>query len=353
LHEKAWPAPKTIQEGAVLYLDGLSISYLQHLGLLSKIKPAGFTAIIPVSEVSQGDNFVRYESLATRAANVVENIRRSLSDGITSGKVILAPAIKGTDEQHGRIQHHPTFEVIEAAALADVVIIDDRYFNKHGNVEGPFGTKPVWTTYDLLTSAKYDLPQKQETLARMRRAGLSFVPVTIEELKVLVEKAAISEGALTESAELKAVRENIEMIRMSNGLQLPAETVWLENFVRTFVETIKSQWHPGMNEEQVVARSNWLLAQLDIRRWAHRYKVSGHPEVPEIRYRIQLLSLALLNTPVPRAIKRKYWSWLDEALLNQVQDEQRELYAAVIQHVRALIEDAAQRDLGEDGNAGY
>ena len=352
LREKPWPSPKTIEAGAVLYLDELTVSYLQHLRLLSKLQPAGFAAIIPASEVAQGNNFVRYENLATRATSVIESIRRCLSDGIASGKVILAPAVRGTDERHGRIQHHPTFEVMEAVALADIVVIDDRFFNQHANIEGPFGTKPVWTTYDLLTGAKYDLAQKQETLTRMRRAGLSFVPVTIDELKALVDKAVISDSKLVESAELKAVRESIQMIRMSNGLQLPKESVWLDNFIHVFSETIKSQWHPGMDEAKSIARSNWLLAQFDIRLWAHRYKVDGHPEIPEIRYRGQLLSLSLLNSPVARPIKQKYWNWLDEALLKEIQEEQRELYVAIIQHVRGLIVDATQRGSGGASDAG-
>jgi hypothetical protein len=352
LQEKPWPSPKTIEAGAVLYLDVLTISYLQHLRLLSKFQPAGFAAIIPASEVTEGSNFVRYENLATRATNVIESIRRHLSDGIAGGKVVLAPAIKDTDKRHGRIQHHPTFEVMEAVALADIVVIDDRYFNQHGNIQGPFGTKPVWTTYDLLTGGKYELAQKQETVTRMRRAGLSFVPVTIVELKALIDKASISEGELVESAELRAVRESIQMVRMSDGLQLPKEGVWLDNLNFTFSETLKSQWYLGMDEAKSVARSSWLLAQLDIRHWSHRYRVEGHPEVTEIRYRAQLLSLALLNTPVPQSIKHRYWEWFDKALLTDIKEEQRELYAAIVQQVRGLVVDVAQRGMGEASDGG-
>jgi hypothetical protein len=75
LQEEPWANPKTIDAGAILYLDELSVSYLQHLGLLSKIQAAGFTGIISSSVVSQGDNFVRYESLTGRAAGVIEDIR--------------------------------------------------------------------------------------------------------------------------------------------------------------------------------------------------------------------------------------------------------------------------------------
>lgn len=90
LREKPRPSPKTIEAGAILYLDALSVSYLQHLRLLPKIQAAGFAGMIPSSGVSQGDDFIRYESLAGRATRVIEDIRRALNEGIASGRVVLA-----------------------------------------------------------------------------------------------------------------------------------------------------------------------------------------------------------------------------------------------------------------------
>ena len=352
LHEKPWPNPKTIEAGALLYLDELSVTYLQHLHLLPKIQGAGFTGIIPSGEISQGDHLIRYESLADRATSVIEDIRRALSEGIESGKVVLAAASKNDDERFNRIQHHPTFEIIEAAALADAVVIDDRYFNQLDNVQGPFGTKPIWTTFDLITATRYDRSQQREYVTAMRRAGLAFIPIAVEELMALLGQTSVSDGRLVESAELKAIRESLLMARMSNGLQLPKESIWLDNIMRTFTEAIKSQWHADMDEQVARARSDWLLEQLDIRQWSHRYKVDGHPEVAEIRFRGQILSLALLNTPTPRAVKVRYWQWFDDALLKRVQEEQRELYDALVQQVRATIIDASERGQDGGGDAG-
>jgi hypothetical protein len=170
LWEKPWPSPKTIEVGAILYLDALSVSYLQHLRLLPKIQAAGFAGMIPSSEVSQCDDFIGYESLAGRATRVIEDIRRALNEGIASGRVVLATLSKRDDERFNRIQHHPTFEVLEAAGLADVVVIDDRYFNQLGNVQRVFGAKPIWTTFDLLTATKYDPSQQREYLTGNMRA---------------------------------------------------------------------------------------------------------------------------------------------------------------------------------------
>ena len=42
LHEKPWPNQPQISDGAILYLDDLAITYFLDLGILEKLKVAGF-----------------------------------------------------------------------------------------------------------------------------------------------------------------------------------------------------------------------------------------------------------------------------------------------------------------------
>jgi hypothetical protein len=345
LHEKAWPISKRIEPGAILYLDELAVSYLQHLHLLPRLQPAGFTGIVPSGEIVQTDRLIRYETLSNRAAAVIESIRRTLSDGISNNKVRLAPESTNTEDHNAQIDRHPSFDVMETAELVDVVVIDDRYFNKFENVQGEFGTRPLWTTLDLLTSDYYDPTRRQEHLTRMRRAGLSFVPVTAEELETLLARSQTTDGHIVESAELKALRESILMTRMSTGLLLPAENTWFEGLLRAIMGALKSQWREGTIEETAIARSDWLLSRLDVRHWAHRYKVDGHPEATQARYRAQILSLALLHEPVPTAIRQKYWTWLEDRLLASVQSEERDLFASMLEQVRSLVVEGTREGL--------
>ena len=236
-----------------------------------------------------------------------------------------------------RLQRHPTFNVLEAAALADAVAIDDRSLNQYTVMNIVSGPKPVLTTFDVITETSYQAAQRREHLTALRRAAFAFVPVTTEELVDLVEQAVVYDGRLMESAELKALRENIQVVRMWNGLQFPKEHVWLNNLMRSFSEAIKAQWREGMDEEGALVRANWLLAQIDIRQWAHRYKVDKHPEVGEDLYRNQILALAIVDPAVPQKVKEKYWVWLDEVLLTTIQSEQRELYGSIIQRVKESL----------------
>jgi hypothetical protein len=352
LQEKPWPVANTIQTWAVLYLDQLSVSYLQHLRLLSKIHAAGFACIIPPSEVSQADQFIAYENLLARAITTIENIRRVSADGIASGKVALAPEMKIQDEDDQRIKHHPTFDVLEAGtALADVVIIDDRYFNQYGRAQGTTNAVPLWTTFDLLTSGMFDPIRRRDYVTSMRRAGLGLVPTSADELNGLIQHARSEDGRLIETAELKAFRESLQLVRMSIGLQLPKESPWFENVIRILLDVIKAQWSAEVDDATSRTRSNWLLEQLDIRKWANHYRIEDHPGISSLRFRGQILALGMMTSSVPRAVKDRYWQWVEDAVLEKVKKEQPELFAEVVQLVKLTINEASKEgaDGGSDG----
>ena len=44
LQEKPWPQQPEIADGAILYLSSLAVTHFLHLGLLEKLRPAGFKA---------------------------------------------------------------------------------------------------------------------------------------------------------------------------------------------------------------------------------------------------------------------------------------------------------------------
>lgn len=343
IQEKPWPSSVSIEAGALLYLDELSVTYLQHIRVLGKLHDAGLIGIVPPSEMLQSDGFTKYEGLAKRVTAIIDGVRGTVFNGIETGKVTLAPSTSEEDHLSKRLQRHPTFELMRVAALADVVVVDDRHFNQHGNITGDFGVRQVWTTYDLLTFSLSNSDMREKVTA-LRRAGLCFIPLRQDELMEFVQKAPVVDGKLIETAELKAVRESILVAQLSDSLQLPKEAVWLDTVSLCFMETIKAQWPDGIDEATAIARSNWLLEQFDIRRWASRYCGQGQPNAMNARYRVQILSLGMLNTGVKFETKKKYWRWYESALLEQVRQEERELYADIIEQVRSLILDAATKD---------
>jgi hypothetical protein len=338
VREKPWPCRFAIASDAVLYLDELAVSHLQHLRLLPKLRAAGFTAVIPVGEIRQADGFIQRENLSDRAAAVIESIRKSLADGIASGKVIVAKASKRADDDmpNERIKHHPGFSVMEMASVADAVVVDDRYMNQHRNVSGGFGEKPIYTSYDLLTSDRFTEAERREFVTTIRRSGFCFVPVEAGDLGRMLNASPVQDDKVVENAELKALRESHLMARMSDSLQLPKEAPWLDNVMRVLLDVLKLQWQDGVDIRRSRARSNWLLELLDIRGWAQRTNPKPQALVSEVRYRGLILSLSLAQD-IPQTQRASYWEWLEEALLDQIKQSDPELYQALIVQVRSHI----------------
>lgn len=134
---------------------------------------------------------------------------------------------------------------------------------------------------------------------------------------------------------------------MSNSLQLPKEAPWLDNLIKMLMEVLRLQWEAGCDTAVVAIRSDWILGLLHIRGWAHRTNPAPDVEVSEVRYRGLVLMLGTLLHRVPRAIKSAYWSWLENALLNSVKEEDREVYAASVEQVRSMVAEAARREASD------
>jgi hypothetical protein len=337
VREKPWPHSFEIKPNAVLYLSGPAISFMQHLRLLPMLRTAGFTAILARDEIRQADRFIQHENLTAQAAEIIERIRKSLANGIDSGKVVVAKASKGNEFiEDQRIKHHPGFAFMEMASVADALLVDDRYMNQHRNISGDFGQKPIWTSHDILTSSHFTPPERTELVTALRRSCFCFVPVDLNELAQALSASLVDEGGVVENATLKTLRESLLIARMCNSLQLPKEAAWFDNCMRVLLDAIRLQWQHDADIASAPARSNWLLDVFDIRGWAQRTNLTPQLLISEVRYRALVLSLSLAQG-IPRSQRTSYWEWLEDAVLRPIKDGDVEQYQALTTEIRSHI----------------
>jgi hypothetical protein len=286
--------------GAVLYLDELAVAYLQPLRLLPKLRAAGFGAVLPPRVVKEADRFIQHENLSTRAAAVIDGIRKSLADGLASGKVVVAKTSRSGDDivQDERIKHHPGFAIMEMASVADAIIVDDRYMNQHREISASFGQRPIYTSYDLLTSFHFTELERTELVTALRRSGFCFVPVAADELNRMLSPSLVHDEKVVENAELKALRESLLIARMSNSLQVPKEAPWLDNVMRVLL-------------------------------WAQRTNPTPQTLNSEVRYRGVVLSLGLAHE-IPQSQRASYWEWFEGTILRPIKEGDAELYQALL-----------------------
>ena len=86
LCEKRWPDQPEIESGAILYLDDLSVTYFLHLGIIEKLKPAGFRPVILPRTVSETNALLSHKDISDEIDTAIENIRAALNSRIESGK---------------------------------------------------------------------------------------------------------------------------------------------------------------------------------------------------------------------------------------------------------------------------
>lgn len=354
LCEKPWSQEPEIADSAILYLDHVAISYFLHIGILEKLQEAGFTVIASPGEVAESDALITYEGISDKVNNAIERIRSALNVRIESGRIKVGARHRRPEADGDPIYEHPTVGTIALAAVCDAVICDDRFVNQHPHVVDDGVQALMLSTLDLLDAlvARGSITAERclECRTLLRRAGYVLVPVRDDELTQYLDASPVVDGKFREAAELKAVRENILCMRMSNWLQLPKEAPWLESTLKTFVRVLKNLWESGADPSTVTVLSDWIVDLVDIRGWAHRFTSEAGDNLVNIGRGAHILML--LSPPLNgnREIKEAYWEWVEDRVLAPVKEQFPDLYARIVEWEKGQVETVVDMNLDQEGD---
>lgn len=355
LHEKQWPNQPEITDRATLYLDDLSISYFLHLGLLGKLKAAGLTAVVSPRELSETDTLITYERISEEVKDVIERIRATLNSRIESGHVKIGSMHRLDKSEDESISEHPSVGILALAPLCDISIIDDRFLNQHEYIASDGKQAQVLSTLDLLdalVSAGFlSDDERLEYRTRLRRAGYFFVPVCVPELERCLMSSNIAEGKVVETAELKAIRESVLRVRMSDWLRLPEEAPWLDGTLKAFVHVLRNLWVDGADIKEVSVRSDWLAEQIDVRGWAHSIVPENADNTVRIGRAMHILLLLAPPTGVQEGVTKAYWSWVEERILAPIQEQFPDVYEWLVSWYRNYFANLVERLLMGENNS--
>lgn len=354
LHEKPWPNQPEISDGAILYLDDLAITYFLHLGLLEKLKAASFRAIASPREVDESNQLISYEGISGKVDEAIERIRSGVSSRIESGNIKLGKRSNIVKEDAPSISDHPSVGAIALAKDCDLIITDDRFLNQHANIEHDGSQARIFCTLDLLdalvSSGAISPQDRSEYRTLLRRGGYFLVPVDEDELSAHLDASGVQQDKVVETAELKAIRENILRIRMSTWLQLPKEAPWLDTLLKTFIRVLKGQWNDDADIASVRARSDWIMGQIDVRGWAHSLGGEGGDNLVRVGRVAHIMLLLSSLADVSPEIKDQYWNWIEERVLVPIKEEDPDLYARIVESQRQQVTYFTDADLeGADG----
>ena len=255
------------------------------------------------------------------------------------------------DLKNQTLSEHPSIKVLTLARDCDSIISDDRFFNQHATIDDGSAKAPIFSTLDLIdllaSVGSITLEDQLEYRTQLRRAGYFFVPVSEGELATHLAASTIEDDKIFETAELKAIRENILCVRMSNWLQPPREAPWLSKILNVFLQVLKSLWRDGADLSSVRVRSNWLLDQLDIRGWAHSLGTENRDNVVKTGRGVHLLMILTPPLDAPQDIKDAYWSWVEDSVLVPIKEQWPDLYEWLVEWHRKHIANIADMELAK------
>ncbi|MBE9109291.1 HNH endonuclease [Nodosilinea sp. LEGE 07298] len=349
-HEKPWPHQPQVCDNAVLYLDNLAVTYFLQIGLLGKLKLAGFTVILSPTAIAEYDALLAYEGIASQVNDAIEQIRSALNTRIESGKVKIGKSGNSGRFREKDLPEHPTVDLLELVPYCDAIIVDDRALNHHEYVANDSKQTPLFTTLDLIdtlaTIGVISEEDRFECLTKLRRAGYFFINVGKEELSAYLSDSQVINHKVVETAELKAVRENILCVRMHDFLQFPQEAVWLDMTRKVLIDSLKNFWNENTDFSTAEIYSNWLLEQADLRGWLHRVDLTNnsHSHVIKNAHAVRLLSLFIAPFQSSPEVLEAYWKWAENAVFIPTLRNFPDLREWLINYQKEQISEIAGRE---------
>ena len=344
LHEQTWPSESEIADNAELYLDDLSVNHLRTVGVLDKLHAAGLTAFIHESEDTEANRLIEFEALADRQLEIIEMVRRMLAEGIRSGRVRAAPSREV--EEGEIIKMHPTLAVLDTGESVDAFVVDDRFVNGLAAITDKTRQAVIITTLDLLQDLADRGVIASATLfahrTTLRRAGYQLISITEEELLFHLGNVRLANGAVVETAELRAIRESLLRARMSKMLQIPKEVPWLQSSMQAVVRTIRTIWSAKTDAREAQAYSEWLLVLLDTRGFAASAVPGNERNFALYAHAAQLLQLMPVLNEMHADVKSRYDAWLDDTVLKDIRATQPEVFAWLVDQCRSLVARASR-----------
>lgn len=341
LHERRWPAEAPIANGAILYVDDLSTTFLRTTGVLGKLKAGGFTAFVTQSQSDEENRLLTFESFAEKQLAMIEEIRTTLSKAIEKSDIeIIGSAEEDSDEAALKAQ----LSFLTTDRSLDAFVIDDRFVNRWLAMNHPGRQTPILTSLDIVeqlaSAGVITAQERQEHRTTLRRSGYTFVPVDEEEIATLLMQAPIDGERMIETAELRAIRESAQRLRLSKALQVPHEIAWLQHYTLSLVRAARATWKQSSDPKIAHARCEWLLGQLDTRGWASIVEPAQWAQFAQTSFAGILHALSFSPHVRSGVEDDPFQSWFDERVLTPIRETEPEIFQQVAEAAATVMRQA-------------
>jgi hypothetical protein len=321
--DQGWATKPSITPKSTFYLDHLTVSYFDHVGILKPFVETVAEVYVTQDVESEADTILRAAELADRLLAAIDRIRSSLNGGLQEGHVVFSSRRRADGDDlndNGDDRRLPSLDIMADLSGLDVVVCDDRFLNKDLFWTDGNHRIPCANTLDLIYAlndrGKISQQQKYEYLHKLREGGYHAVAIELPEILTELSRAPLDQHGVVETPELSAFRLNLTIAIRSRMLS-PIEGQWTDLSRMVIHQAIRALWSSDSSLESILARADWLLAVMP-----NPFRLVSDP-TDETGWAIAQqktvtqLGIMLSPTAISPAYQRGYSEWIDQKLANQ------------------------------------
>jgi tetratricopeptide (TPR) repeat protein len=337
LQDKGWLQSAKPDPTRPLFVDGLSLAYLQTVRLLPALLSAFKDVRIHVSTEEEATALIEHDRHAQDVLQIIETVRQAVRAANADRKVLFASRRSNTDGNDFD-DIASTVNLVSDLGGADAVVVDDRGFNKE-----PFAADrsnhhaQIFTTLDVLEElvSRGLITQEQRKVARyrLRRAGALLVPVDAAELA-----AAAKRNRQNESPEFSVIHQSFDLARLSEIPRFPSEMHWFLSYVHSASRAISQIWNEETDENRARHLSDAILAMRPLPDdWIDRWDGAPPPNWLVAVRRALIGGFALPMDISDESKTEAYQNWFEESVLAPLREYSPETYEAVVGYLKEFV----------------
>lgn len=337
LQDKGWPFPANPDPARPIFVDGLSLTYLQYTGLLQVFLQTFKNAYIHSSTQEETTILIEHDQNVSEVLRVLDDIRHAVRRANASGKVVFGPRrVNAADQDNEGFQS--TLNLFTDLKGADAIIVDDRALNK-----GPIATDERAHRARMLSSldvieelaerGAISEEQYRSLRYRLRMGGAMLVPVTPGEVL-----AAAKRNQKNEAPEFRAIHDNFDLARLSEMPQFPTEMRWFMSYVHAIKGAVMQVWNEEADEERARSIASVVFSMRPIAEdWVSRWNETPPPGWIEAVRPALIGGYALPFEIVGKDKVQRYQRWLEESVMAEIRELSPNLYTQVVAYLRRFV----------------
>jgi hypothetical protein len=348
LQDKGWPSSARPDIGRPILIDGLALIYLQTVNLLDTVLSTFKDVYVHPGVDEESSALIEHDRHASDVLKIVDDLRSAIRQAHAVGKIIFGPRRMPTEEESEiRGNDLSTLHLLSDMLHADILVFDDRFFNKETFAQDGTGHRaPIATSLDLIEELlRRNLiteDERRRLRYRLRIAGALLVPVDGPELA-----AATMRNRQNDSPEFRAIRESVDLARLAELPQFPTEMPWFIAANGAAKSAIMEIWNTETDPTRAGALADALF---DLKPrpedWVARWEGHPPPQWVEAVRRMTIVTFAL-PVELSNGIQLdNYNAWLERSVLSLTRDMYPELYRAVIDNLKSFMTTPWERQNG-------